>query len=339
MAYVQWPATLPGPKFPAGPKWGDTRLSSDAESGLRQVRRRFTKARDTVKLTFVLPPPSAYLDFRAFVETNLKDGALWFEAPWLGNLGYEHHAARFSSMPTYRSIDGRVWEAEAEIEIRDAGFADDTGLPSPHHDPNVESGHVSPFENKVYRFYDDFSTYQGWTLEAGSAPTHDAAAGTITLPAGTRISKPLNLDFSDYGTRKLVARMRVKSNGTINVWGTHYPSMFGSFGVFVTDAAGNGYGTRFSHAGTNGITHCDRLDTGTLATLSQTSIYIGYNIINYMTVEVALVEGGVFSLLNYSYGPVVSAEASDSSYTTALRVVVECLSGNCIANLLEVEFS
>ncbi len=227
-----WPAGLPGPGKDVEVRLGSALAIDPGRFGLRHRRRRMTSPWDTLTGRIVLDDAQRQA-LATFFAIDLCFGALWFTADWLALAGYPNHQARFVRPPAFDAAGQGMWRCQVELEIRDAGFADDAGLPSPHHDPAVQSGPISPFDGKVYRFYDDFSTYQGWTLEAGGAPTHDAAAGTLTLPAGTRISKPLGFTASPITVFDAFA------------WVSGSDYSYFSLGLF--DDAGNGYEFRIFH--------------------------------------------------------------------------------------------
>ena len=102
---VPWPVTLQDTMNEEGFSYqdGETRIRSENDFGIPKVRRRFTKAIDTVSVTINLTQ-AQYSTFRNFFDVSLNGGVNVFD--FVNPLTGLTEEFRFVSPPTYRSIGG-----------------------------------------------------------------------------------------------------------------------------------------------------------------------------------------------------------------------------------------
>lgn len=80
---VNWPTTLPQNPASFNEQSASNIVRTDPDTGPAKTRRRFTKAKKTASMSFLLTIPQ-YMTFDDFFRTQLKDGsvAMNFMHPW-----------------------------------------------------------------------------------------------------------------------------------------------------------------------------------------------------------------------------------------------------------------
>lgn len=117
MSYATWPTNLLPPKDNIRIKPVSTFKQRKLQSGKIENRRFGDGAPEIADVSWDFDE-SDLSDFYDFYEQNCKNGAIWFTADWLSDIGYSSsYAARFFSYP--QAIEnGHINEIRIQILIQ-----------------------------------------------------------------------------------------------------------------------------------------------------------------------------------------------------------------------------
>lgn len=110
-----WPETLPQTpdyQFSAVPNCG----RGDPEEDRNPVRLR-TYPEQSAEFTFKKITTAQWTTLREFWADDMASGKAPFSAPWLADIDYNHHFARFVAPPEAEAHGGGLWSATIRIEI------------------------------------------------------------------------------------------------------------------------------------------------------------------------------------------------------------------------------
>lgn len=125
---IDYPAGLPVPQTSVISPIERRALSN--EDLPREARARSRDRLQFERATWVMTDAQANL-FRSWWETDLTDGAAWFNATWPVPEGLVEKQHCFRTQPAYAFIPGGFWKISAILEVRGRGRRVDFGLPSP----------------------------------------------------------------------------------------------------------------------------------------------------------------------------------------------------------------